>query len=52
MTHIHDTGQHDPIDFDLGAWSHIARKAKEYIESTTGMELTTVPLPKDEVRDE
>ena len=52
MTHIHDNGQHDPIEFTLGSWSHVARAAKECIESSTGRELTTIPLPKDEVRDE
>jgi len=49
---IHDNGQHDSIEFTLGSWSHVARKAKEYIESATGMELTNVPLPSEEVSDE
>lgn len=48
---IHDHGQHDPIEFDLGSWSHVARKAKECIESEMGRELTNVPLP-NEVSDE
>lgn len=48
---IHDHGQHDPIEFDLGSWSHVARKAKECIEFEMGRELTNVPLP-NEVSDE
>lgn len=52
MTHIHDNGQNDPIEFDLGSWAPVARASRYYVEQVTGRELTTIPLPKDEVRDE
>jgi hypothetical protein len=49
---IHDHGQNDAIEFNLGSWSPVARASRYYIEQITGRELTTIPLPKDEVSDE
>jgi hypothetical protein len=37
----------DPIPYDLGNWVHVARKAKEYMESELGRILTTIPVDDD-----
>jgi hypothetical protein len=39
---IHDHGENDPIEFELGTWRGAADKAREHIEAVMGRELTDV----------
>lgn len=41
---IHDHGQDDPLQFDLGSWAPVAVKVRESIEEQTGRELTDIEL--------
>lgn len=41
---IHDTGEHDPIPFELGSWKPVAEKAREAIEAALQRELTDVEV--------